>query len=386
MADSSNQHNGESKLAFSMTGGGARAAYQVGVMRCIASHIPDLKVPYITGVSAGAINAAHLAGYPGNFDDAIEDLAQAWLSLTPDRVFRLDSLSLIKNIGSWLIRLLSGKQSKRVTAKGLVDSKPLREYLLHHLQTAQDGTIEGIQKKLEDGMLEAVAISTTNYLTGQTITWTQGCGLNSWESVNQRSRKTRFHIDHVMASAALPIFLPAIRLADGWHGDGGLRLYAPLSPAVHLGADKILAISTRYNRSKEEEQKPLFEGYPPPAQILGVMMNSIFLDLLEQDADRLRSVNEMLRKLPEEDRGDKRIIELFTMRPSEDLGRLASDYEKSLPSLFRYLLRGQGIHELRSPDWLSMILFQQDYIRHLVELGEKDAENNLEELRQFFES
>lgn len=371
------------KLAFTMSGGGARAAYQVGVMRCIARHFPDLEVPLITGVSAGAINAAHLAGHPGTFNESVNDLANAWFSLTPGQVFELDSFSLLKNAAYWTIRLLSGRQSKRVSARGLVNSDPLRDYLLENLKTDGNGTINGIQHNLEYASLEAIAISTTNYLTGQTITWTQGSDLKSWERVNRRSRKTTLHVDHIMASAALPIFLPAIKLEDGWHGDGGLRLYAPLSPAVHLGARKILAISTRYNRTEQEEYEPLFEGYPPPAQILGVVLNSLFLDLLDQDAEQLQSTNEMLRKIPNEHHGDKRVIELFTMRPSQDLGKLASGYEQTLPTVFRYLLHGQGVHELRSPDWLSMILFHNEYISRLLKLGEQDAENNLEKLKRF---
>jgi NTE family protein len=369
-----------------MSGGGARAAYQVGVMRCIARHFPDLTIPLITGVSAGAINAAHLAGYTGTFAGTIDDLTNAWLSLTPEKVFKLDSLSLLKNGVTWTLQLLSGKQSKWISARGLVDSDPLRDYLMQRLQTEKDGAIEGIRHNLENGSLEAVAISTTNYLTGQTIAWTQGSNLTSWERINRRSKQTTLHVNHIMASSALPIFLPAIQLENGWHGDGGLRLYAPLSPAVHLGADKILAISTRYNRTEEEEHESLVEGYPPPAQILGVVMNSIFLDLLDQDAEQLISTNEMLRNIPREQWGDKRMIDLFTMRPSRDLGKLASGYEETMPSVFRYLLRGQGVHELRSADWLSMILFHPEYISKLIEIGEKDAERNLDKLKHFLQS
>lgn len=369
-----------------MSGGGARAAYQVGVMKCIANHWPDLELPLVNGVSAGAINAAHLAGFTGPFDEAVEDLADAWTSLTPEKVFRVDSWSLLRNAASWVGRLLSGTQSKRIDARGLVDSSPLRSYLTKHLNTDPDGYIKGIQQNLTAGSLLGVAISTTDYLTGQSITWTQGCSLEKWENYNQRSRKTVMHVDHVMASAALPVFMPAIQLGESWHGDGGLRLYAPLSPAVHLDADKILAISARYNRSLEEEEEHITEGYPPPAQIFGVTMNSIFLDMLEQDADRLESTNKMLEDIPPEKRDGKKIIDLFRIRPSQDLGKLASRYEDALPGLFKYLLRGQGIHELRGSDWLSMILFHKDYISQLIKIGEKDAENNLEKLRAFLEA
>lgn len=372
-------------LALSMSGGGARAAYQVGLLRCIARHIPDLEIPFITGISAGAINAAKLASTTGNFSHAVEELTKAWCSISPDQVFKHDSFSLFKNALFWGFRLFAGKQSKRFQVEGLVDSAPLREYLQKHLHADEDGLLPGIEQNLESGSLQALALSTTNYMTGQTITWTQGCDLEGWEGINQRSQKTYIGIKHIMASAALPIFFPAVKLDGGWFGDGGIRLYAPLSPAVHLGADKILAISTRYNRTIEEEHRPLVQGYPPPAQVIGVLMNSVFLDLLDQDANRLTRTNEMLRQIPEEKRNGKRIIDLFVLRPSQDLGKLAGDYEAKLPYAFRYLMRGQGVHEISSPDWLSMIMFQHEYVSRLIELGEQDAENRLDELKRFFE-
>lgn len=386
MPDPSPQNSGSTNgLALSMGGGGARAAYQVGLLRCMARHFPNLEVPYITGISAGAINAAQLAAYDGNFGAAVDDLTKAWSNLSPEHVFRLSRWNLIVNAAKWIIRLFSGKQSKRFDVRGLVDSAPLRQYLQAHLSAGPKGELPNIQHNIDNGSLQALAISTTNYLTGQTITWTQGKGLESWEGINKRSRKTNITIEHVMASAALPIFFPAVKLDSGWYGDGGIRLYAPLSPSVHLGADKILAISTRYKRSKNEEFKPLVKGYPPPAQVVGVLMNAVFLDLLDQDADRLEQTNQMLRKIPEDERGDQRIIDLFILRPSQDLGKLASKYEDKMPAMFKFLMRGQGVHEQSSPDWLSMILFHPEYLTRLIELGEKDAEARLDELKQFFD-
>lgn len=384
MPDTTENNSGSaSSLALSMSGGGARAAYQVGLLRCLARHFPDLELPYITGISAGAINAAQLAAYDGNFSAAVDDLTQAWCNLTPEHVFRLSRWNLIINAAKWAIRLFSGRQSKRFDVRGLVDSAPLRQYLQAHLSSGPKGKLPNIQHKIGNDSLRALAISTTNYMTGQSITWTQGKGLESWEGINKRSKKADITVEHVMASAALPIFFPAIKLDGGWYGDGGIRMYAPLSPSVHMGADKILAISTRYSRTKSEEYKPLVKGYPPPAQIVGVVMNAVFLDLLDQDADRLEQTNEMLRKIPEEQRGNKRIIDLFILRPSQDLGKLAGKYEDKMPAMFKFLMRGQGVHEQNSPDWLSMILFQQEYLTRLIELGEKDAEARLDELKHF---
>jgi len=373
----------QKSLALSMSGGGARAAYQVGLLRCIANHFPETRFPIITGVSAGAINAAHMANYRGSLEDSVDALMKSWCSLTPDQVFKLDNYSILKNLFRWGYRLIAGSRSSRSKAKGLVDTSPLREYLYRKLNTG-DGSLKGIEKNLDDGYLQALAISTTNYQTGQTITWTQGCELTDWDRQKQRSRKTKITVEHIMASAALPLFFPAVKLEDGWHGDGGIRLYAPLSPAVNLGADKILAISTRYSQSEKEDYSKMVTGYPPPAQIVGVLMNAVFLDLLDQDANRLKRMNRMLDKIPREQWGNRRKIDLFVLRPSVDLGKLAGHFEPNLPPLFRYFLRGQGVKETASPDWLSMVLFDRDYITELVRQGEKDGEAHIGDLTEFF--
>ena len=380
---SSSINDNNKSLALSMSGGGARAAYQVGLLRCIAHRFPHLNFPIITGISAGAINAAHLAAYQGSLDDAAEELMNAWCSLTPNQVFRLDTYSMVKHFLQWSFRLIAGSQSRRSKTRGLVDTSPLRQFLHHKLGTGT-GELPGIKKNLERGLLKALAISTTNYQTGQTITWTQGCELSNWERQNQRSRKTEMTVEHIMASAALPMFFPAVQLKDGWYGDGGIRLYAPLSPAVNLGADKILAISTRYPQTEKEEFSKVVSGYPPPAQIVGVLLNSVFLDLLDQDAERLEKTNKMLDLIPREKWGKHRKIDLFVLRPSIDLGRLAGNFESNMPPLFRYFMRGQGVKETASPDWLSMILFDKKYITALIRQGEKDAMSKIDELEHFF--
>jgi NTE family protein len=186
-----------------------------------------------------------------------------------------------------------------------------------------------------------------------------------------------------MASASLPIFFPAIQIGEAWYGDGGMRLSAPLSPALQLGAHKILAVSTRYQRQVGEEDLVEVEGYPPPAQVLGVLYNAVFLDVIDQDAHRLQRMNRLLEKLPAEGRDGMRVVDLFIQRPSRDLGRLARYYEPRLPSTFRFLTRGWGTRQTSSPDILSMLMFQPDYIRRLIELGEVDAEVRAAEIDAF---
>jgi len=372
---------GPDDLALVMGGGGARAAYQVGFLRCVARRFPALRWPYITGVSAGAINAAHVAAHHGSFIQAVDELSHLWTNLTLDTVFRVDTRSLLSHLVSWGFQLISGG-SKTSRVSGFVDTDPLRDYLSDALH-AVNGEITGIGYNLRTGRLRAVALSTSSYTTGQSVTWVQGEDIEEWERPQRRSRNATLTVEHVMASAALPLFFPAVRLGRGWYGDGGVRLTAPLSPAVHLGARRILAMSTRYAPSMEEAGSSMIEGYPPPAQVVGVLMNAVFLDLLDHDALRLDRLNRLLEHVPEDRSLGLRRIKLLVLRPSRDLGRLSSQYEPQLPRVFRFLTRGLGTRQTESPDFLSLILFQPDYLRALMEIGEADAEQRADEIEDF---
>ncbi len=374
--------DGPDSLGLVMGGGGARAAYQVGFLRHLARRFPDLEIPIVTGVSAGAINAAHLAAHHGTFAQAVSELDALWCNLRIEDVFRVDPASLARMVTRWGLQLVSGGLRKGTRARGLVDATPLREFLTEVLH-AVDGEITGIAHNLARKRLRAVAISTSSYTTGQSITWVQGSEIREWERPARRSVKTVLTVEHVMASAALPLFFPAVQIGSGWYGDGGIRLTAPLSPALHLGARRILVVSTRYARSMGEADAPEVHGYPPPAQVIGVLMNSVFLDLLDQDAFRLERMNRLLRKLPPEERESLRPVDLMILRPSKDLGVLANDYEPQLPRTFRFLTRGLGTTETESPDALSLILFQPDYLQRLVETGEEDAEARADEIEAF---
>lgn len=371
-------------LALVLSGGGARGAYQAGVLRGLARRFPDLRFPILTGVSAGAINTALLARHRGTPVEAADALAKLWSDLSPERVFDVDVRGLLGNMGRWGVQLAGGgMRASRV--RGLVDTDPLWE-LLRGALDCSEGEMTGIEHNLRRGTLRAVALSTTSYTTGQSIIWVQGRGIDTWERPQRRSVNTRLGVEHVMASAALPLFFPAVRIGTHWYGDGGVRLTAPLSPALHLGAHKILAVSTRYERTFAEADVPEVSGYPPPAQVLGLLYNAIFLDLIDQDAIRMARINRLLRTLPPEHRDGMRPVELLVLRPSRDLGTLAGAYEPRLPRPFRLLTRGLGTRETESPDMLSMIMFQSDYMQRLIELGEEDTERRGDELAAFFES
>lgn len=374
--------------ALVLSGGGARSAYQVGVLHYIAEHFPEHNFPVMTGVSAGAINTAQLANHQGSFKEAAHDLVESWSKLRTENVFAVESsFSML-----WGFLRHSGASdiSEEVTTlevrdtHGLVDTTPLWTFLKEELNTS-DGTLDGIETNLSRGDLKAVAVVTTNYATGQTVTWVQGEEFDLWERPDRIGINTTLTIEHVMASTALPLIFPAVRIGDMWYGDGGIRLAAPLAPAVHLGADRILAISTRYKQSRAEADEPSVQGYPPAAQIIGMLMNAIFLDALDQDAFTLERINRLVDDMPERFRHGMRPIDLLVLRPSVDLGRLASSRESALPGALRFLTSGLGTEETRSPDWLSVLLFEEEFIARLLELGYEDGKKQHDEIEAFFE-
>ncbi len=378
----------QSDLALVFSGGGARGAYQVGFLRLLAREFPGTIPGILTGVSAGGINAAVLAAWQDPFAKKVERLSDLWASLHTDDVFRVDLRDLASRTVRWGGKLLSGGKALLPQARSLVDTTPLRELLVRTLDAREDGGIDGIGESIRRGTLSALTLTASSYTTGQSVTWVQTreeCNIQGWERRPQRrSVRCEFRVEHVMASCALPFFFPAVKVADEWFGDGGIRLTAPLSPAIHLGARKVIAVSTRYARSRQEaDRRPQVVGYPPPAQVAGVLFNAIFLDLLDGDALHLEQINQLLARLPENDRNGLRHIDLLVLRPSEDLGRLANEYEAQLPRAFRFLTRGLGTAETRSNDLLSLVMFQTDYIQRLIEMGEADAEKRLPEIQKF---
>lgn len=368
-------------LALTLSGGGARAAYQVGVLSYIGQRLPDLAVRLYTGVSAGGINLGFLVSHAGGFGGATEALKRRWLSLTTEEVFRTDPSSLLRTAGRILLASLSGGARIAPQVRSLVDTAPLREFLERSVDP------ETIERNLASAKIRAIALSALSYQTGRTVTFVQGDAPIRMRpaSAHRRIVRAAITIDHIMASAAIPLLFPAIKIGQQYYGDGSFRSTAPLGPPVHLGADRILAISARYPRSAPEARRPEVIGYPPPARVLGILLNSVFLDTLESDAATLRRINRLVSRLPEEVRERERLrqVDLLIQRPSRDIGHLASRYEIRLPRSLRFLVRGLGTPETRGSDLVSYLLFESTYIGALIELGERDAEKNWKRLERF---
>ncbi|MCL7926224.1 MAG: patatin-like phospholipase family protein [marine benthic group bacterium] len=372
-----------STTAVVLSGGGARGAYQVGVLRWIARQYPDLRIPVLTGVSAGAINAAYLAGRPEPLPEAVDRLAALWSDLSTEDILRADFISLIGNALKVALNLGSGGSRLAPGVRGLVDTSPLERTLARVLSPQR------IAENIDTGRLHAVAVSATSYASGRTVTFVQAAeGARMWSRSRRVSVAAKIGVDQVMASSAIPLFFPAREVGGEWFGDGSLRQGSPLSPAVFLGADRILAVSSRYSTETREPIGRDDDGYPPAAQILGLMLNSIFLDNLDADAERLERINAIVARIPEEKHWlvPEREVSFLVIRPSSDLGRMAARHEAELPRTLRYLIRGLGSGRVASPDLLSYLMFEGEYLAELIRLGERDAERNWLRIRKFFEA
>jgi NTE family protein len=363
--------------ALVLGGGGARAAYQTGVLCYVGEAFPEAEIPLMTGVSAGSINAAHLAADPAPWRQRTARLTSYWEDLSTEDVFTPRSL--------WTLgrSLVQGTPSPK---QSLLDTAPLRRYLNERLPTDDTGEFTGVAENLDEGRIEGLAISTSNYDTLQTVTWVQGCSMRGWQRPNRVGRRTTLGLDHVMASTALPLVFPAVQLEDAWYGDGGLRMLDPLAPAVHLGAERLFVVSTRYERSQAEANRTQKSpAYPSLFQMAGILANVLMLDVLEHDAAVLRRINRLLRRLPSDQRGRLRPIDLLIIRPSVDLGVLAADYEVDIGGAMGTLLSAVQWPTDPPPDWLSMLLFEPSYLQALLEIGYNDAKRQRSRIEAFFE-
>ena len=395
--------------ALVLTGGGARAAYQVGVLRGIARH-PAFRPDVVTGVSAGALNGALLVSRAeAGFAAAVEHLAGVWAGIEADDVYRLDR----PTVAGALARFVRRPAEVAPPAEGgFLDTTPLRAFVERHLGPVGE-PMAAVGRAVAGGHVRAFAVTTTSYTTGESVTWVEGGagrapaggpagggpagggpaggGWAGWDRPMQRAVRAALRPEHVLASAALPFFFPAVAVDDGrlgraWYGDGGVRLTAPLAPALRLGADKVLVVHTRYGPTRAEAAAPKVEAYPPPTRILGVLLNAVFLDVLDRDAQTLRRVNALLKETPRAEWGAFRPVDLLVLRPSQDLGRLAAGFEPALPPSMRLVMNGLSTGDGASPDWLSMLLFDPAYIERLVAIGEADAEAQADAIGAFLDA
>ncbi len=379
-----------SKFGLVLSGGGARAAYQSGVLEGISEIIGSKKgddpFSVITGISAGAINAAFLASGKGSFKEQAHKLTKIWGELAPENVLRTDIASLGKLSAGWIKDLSFGGMLGRPDSTHILDSTPLRNLLEDSID------FEQLEKNVLHKKIHGVAVSTTSYATGTSVTFFDSLSVKDYSRSARIGLKGPLRLEHVLASAAIPFIFRPVRIKDSFYGDGGIRSNAPLSPAIHLGAERILAIGVRYFREemevKELNQKVEMNNIVL-ADIVGVLFNSLFLDAIEFDYERLQRINKTVELLSEEARashpGQLKKIPTLLIQPSVDLGELAGDQFHRFPRMLRYLLSGIGATEARGADLLSYIAFDKAYTQKLVEIGYKDAYARKHEITDFFQ-
>lgn len=373
----------EARVGLVLTGGGARAAYQVGVLRAISEMLPaDAPCPFpiICGTSAGAINATVLAVNAGNFRHAVRQLMTVWKNFHVHHVYRADPLGVLSNSLKWVAAGLTGGLGRH-TPVSLLDNSPLEKLLGRHLN------FDGIQESIARGCLYAFSITCSGYTSGQSVTFFQGApGLEPWHRARRIGIPAKIGLDHLMASSALPFIFPATHINREYFGDGSMRQIAPVSPALHLGANRLFVIGVgRQLQAQQERIKT--ESYPSLAQIAGHCLNSIFLDSLEVDLERLQRINRTLAVMPPELRAKNNMllheVDFRVIAPSEALEKIALSHTDRLPRTIRALLYTVGALKKSGSNLVSYLLFEREYCRALIKLGYNDTMQKRDELMTF---
>ncbi|OYT99685.1 MAG: Patatin [Burkholderiales bacterium PBB1] len=383
-----------------LTGGGARAAYQVGVLNALTRIRRDCHgaagnpFDVIAGTSAGAINAAALACRADDFDAAVQTLLDTWSQFHAEQVYRADSLGVIRTGARWLTMLSIGwvvAQWRRARPRSLLDNSPLRELLVNLVP------LERLRQVMDDGHLQALAVSASGYGSGLHVTFYDSkTHVVPWSRSQRVAIAQSISIDHLLASSAIPFVFPAVRLGPKgrreYFGDGSMRQSAPISPAVHLGAERILVVGAgrMHEPAMPIEARIGSDEYPSLAQIAGHALSNIFLDALAVDIERLQRINRTLSLLSPEarSRSGLRSIDVLVIAPSQRLDDMAARHLASLPPSIRTLLRGVGVsgqgNDARGAALASYLMFEAPYTQELMALGETDTLNRRDEVAQFF--
>jgi NTE family protein len=381
-----------------LTGGGARAAYQVGVLQAVAQIRRDAGVsgnPFdvIAGTSAGAINAASLACGADRFDASVDGLFDLWSRLNVDSVYRADAFGVVRTGTRWMTMMTLGwaiQRWRKSQPRSLLDNEPLRELLTKNLR------FERLPRLFELGKLKALAITGSSYTSGQHVTFYQSAQqVEPWLRSQRLAVPATIGVDHLMASSAIPFIFPAQALElqgrHEWFGDGSIRQNAPISPAVHLGAQRVLVIGAgRIQGAGEVDLPNLVEGHPSMAQIAGHALSSIFLDALAVDIERLQRINKTLTLLPEHARmaTPLRPVEVLVISPSRRLDSLAGEHLQELPKSIRALLGGVGVaghgRHATGTALASYLLFVRGYTTELITLGMTDTLARRQDVMRFF--
>ena len=371
--------SGEKKNGLVLSGGGARSAYHIGVLAGLQDIARveglgnSLDYSIISGISGGAINGSYLACRADDPISAVNSLWTQWEELTLKNVFRADTFPLLSRASHLASQLGFGGRVPGKAVTELLDTAPLQQLLNHVLN------FEKLRAHIASKKLHGLGITATHYGTGSSVTFFEGAPeIDTWIRSNRIGRKTTLSPDHVLASSAIPALFPPTRIQDAYYGDGAIRMSSPMSPAIHMGADRILAIGVRYFRTPQETlalNETMTMRSIRLADIAGVMLNSLFLDAIDADLERMERINRTLTLVPHSSAHPENLrrIPVLAIRPSVDLGALAKSEFNGFSWMFKHLLRGLGASDNRGSDLVSYLAFEKSYTSRLLEIGRQDA-------------
>lgn len=372
------------KVGLILSGGGARAAYQVGVLKAIQKILPrDAVNPFdiIAGTSAGAINGVALASYAENYRIGIRHLERIWSNFSPEHIYRTDFWGVSSCLGRLARTTLVGRKYKHDRVS-LLDSSPLRELLGEVIQ------FDNIQQAIDNGALHAMSVTGSGLESGESVSFFQGhYSITNWQRHRRIGYRARVTLDHLMASSAIPMVFPSVKINDEYYADGAVRQLAPISPALHLGAEKVLVIGVSGVAHKRKERVEL-TGYPTPAKVMGHMLNAAFLDSMETDVERLQRINRTVNMIPENVRKkhgmELKPIDLLEISPSQSLDEIAGRHAHELPQAIKLFFGGSGNTSRNGSGILSYLLFSSGFCKDLIALGYKDGLARQTEIEEFF--
>lgn len=378
----------EKRTGLILTGGGARAAYQVGVLKAIAELLPrhaHNPFPVICGTSAGALNAAAIAANAQNFRRAVQYLTSTWKNFHANQIYRTDAIGVFNNTVLWLAGLLfSAIGINKLHNVSMLDNSPLVDFLQDMVP------YERIQKSIDAGLLHALSITASGYGSGQSVTFYQGVKeLVPWRRTGRVGVPAQIEIKHLLASSAIPFIFPATLVNREYFGDGSMRQTAPIGSALHLGATRVLVIGVTANGYTDLADRNDLSEYPTLAKIAGHALNSIFLDSMDVDLERVKKMNSLVAMMPEalRERANLRHVDVLVISPSQPIDKIAERYVGDLPWTIRLLLRMTGArqHSHSGTTLVSYLLSEKNYCRALMELGYQDALKRREEIMEFLE-